>query len=64
MAAPQVLTQDHLNQINQALQALNDADELMVRAAQAGIDVSSQQAQSQSARTQLQRIKQAFFPNG
>jgi hypothetical protein len=57
-----VLKETDLKSINEALKVLDQTDELLTRAEQAGIDVASQRSDSTSQRTRLQKLKQAFFP--
>jgi len=57
-----VLTDDHLQRINDSLAGLDKAAEHMRLAKLAGLDVSQMEAAANEARDKLQRIKQVYFP--
>lgn len=52
----------HLDQINTALAAIDSAQKQINLATAAGIDVSQQANQLNTARQQLMQIKQVYFP--
>jgi len=54
-------TQD-LTDLNEQLRQLDEADRLIVKAKQAGMDVGGNEVQSRELRTKLMRLKQTFFP--
>ena len=56
------LTEVDLEEINQRLEELNQADKLIAQSLNAGIDVSLAQTRSKELRAQLLKMKQAFFP--
>lgn len=56
------LTFAHLDQINSALRALDQASAQAELASQAGIDVSNQLSLIASQKAQLLKIKQVYFP--
>ncbi len=56
------LTDNDLNEINESLKALDEADALIDQSTRAGIDVIVQKDESREARTRLMKIKQTFFP--
>jgi hypothetical protein len=51
-----------LEQINERLKELDEADRIMTQALQAGVEVQPHQQRSQELRQKLLRMKQAFFP--
>jgi hypothetical protein len=57
------LKESDFARITTELANLRDAEELLVKAKQAGIDVSAQEAQLKQTRDGLLKLKQAFFPN-
>ena len=57
-----VLTDNDLASMKEGLAQLDDADSLIEQARRAGIDVDEFSRNSKSARDQLLRLKQAFFP--
>ncbi len=62
MAEP--LTAEDKREIDRQLDALKRADELIMRAKQAGIDVSTHEAEAKALTTKLTNIRRAFFPTG
>jgi len=56
------LTAGHLNDIQNALRALDVAENRANLAARAGIDVSDHLTSIQSSRAQLLKIKNVYFP--
>lgn len=58
----EVLTEQDLARINQALGQLTRADEVIDMATRAGIDVSQFKDRSKTSKDQLLRIKNTFFP--
>ena len=60
--AKQVLTERDLDQINQALAEIEEAEGVIAQAKQAGIDLSRQETEARGTKEKLLRIKQAFFP--
>jgi len=56
------LTDQDLDDINKAIESAAEAQELIERAAQAGIDVEAFRVRTRDARDRLLRIKQTFFP--
>lgn len=61
MADP-ILSNLDLDQIKAQIANLDKADAEIRRAKSAGIDVSSQEQESKTARQQLLQIKNAYFP--
>jgi len=57
-----VLTDDHLQRINDNLAGLDKAREHMRLAKLAGLDVSAMEEAEKDARDKLLRIKQVYFP--
>jgi hypothetical protein len=57
------LTDQHLQQINTALQALEMAKSQILLAKQAGIDVTKFEQQAIDAEQKLRAIKNTYFPN-
>lgn len=57
-----ILDNEDLETIDGALQEIEDLQENLVRAEQAGIDVSRQRQRLENDRSQLRAIRQAFFP--
>ena len=62
MAHP--LVKEDLDNINQALKAIKGSRTVIERAKVAGIDVSVQADQLDSAESRLTAIKAGFFPGG
>ena len=56
------LTDLDLDEMNQKIAELDEADKLIQQSINAGIDVSLAQTRSKEVRTQLLKMKQAFFP--
>lgn len=56
------LTQDHLNQINTALNAVRVAETQIILAKQAGLDVSRYEEQLKEATAKLRALKSTYFP--
>lgn len=56
------LTDEDLADIDRALARLKDADNLIVKSQQAGIDVEPFRQRAREAQERLLKIKQAFFP--
>lgn len=56
------LTEQNLKQIKDSLEQLDHADELIAKARQVGMDMTSQAQQVQEQRTKLMKWKQTFFP--
>jgi hypothetical protein len=56
------LTEDHLHQINGALDGIKFAYTQIDMAERAGIDVSSQKQAARDAEKRLLAIKQVYFP--
>ena len=56
------LTETDLADINRALSRLDDAEALMVKSQQAGIDVEAFRARARESKDRLLLIKQSFFP--
>ncbi len=56
------LTTTDLEQMNEALKRLDEADALITRSIAAGIDMTEQKKRAMESRTQITRIKQTFFP--
>lgn len=56
------LTEADLADINRALSRLDDAENLIAKAQQAGIDVEPFRQASRENKDRLLKIKQAFFP--
>lgn len=63
MAINQPLTDDDFEQIKSQLSVLDDLDEQLRLAAQAGIDVEDQKKRARESRTQLTQLKNTYFPN-
>ncbi len=62
MAHP--LVKEDLDNINEALKAIKGSREVIKRAQIAGLDVSAQEDQLNTAESRLTAIKQGFFPGG
>lgn len=62
MPPPNPLTEQDFDDINRALDTAKDAQELIEKAAQAGIDVEVFRQRARDARDRLLRVKQTFFP--
>ncbi len=56
------LTETDLTDINRALARLDDAEGLITKAQQAGIDVAPFRERASANRDRLLKIKQSFFP--
>lgn len=56
------LTEEHLNQINNALEAAQFARSQIDMAKRAGIDVASHEQQLNTNEARLLQIKQVYFP--
>lgn len=56
------LTEADMLDINRALARLDDAENLIQKAQQAGIDVEPFRVRSRETKDRLLKIKQAFFP--
>ena len=56
------LTENDLNQINEALVEIESAEGIIAQAKQAGIPLERQEVQARETKEKLLRIKQAFFP--
>jgi hypothetical protein len=63
MAFKNPLTNQDFTVMNQALEQLQDAKEILQRATQAGLDVSKQAQDMDQLERQIRSLKQAFFPN-
>jgi hypothetical protein len=63
MAFKNPLTDQDFTVMNQALEQLQDAKEILQRATQAGLDVSKQAQDMDQLERQIRSLKQAFFPN-
>ncbi len=59
----QVLKDTDLVNINESLDAIEAAKELIIRAEQAGIDVTAQKSRFDDLDKRLRATKAAFFPN-
>ena len=59
----QVLKDSDLVNINESLDAIEAAKELIIRAEQAGIDVTAQKSRFDDLDKRLRATKAAFFPN-
>lgn len=57
-----LLDEDDLSVLNEALQRLEENEENLTRAEQAGIDIGSIRARFDEDKTKIRRIKTAFFP--
>lgn len=56
------LNRDDLQVINDSLQALDDVDETIKRAVQAGFDMDERKTRAAEQRQHLLDVKRAFFP--
>ena len=56
------LNRDDLQTLNNSLQAIKDAEEMVKRAEQAGFDMTARKASLAAQGQQLLDIKRAFFP--
>ena len=56
------LTESDFEGIKQQLETLDDLDEQLRLATQAGVDVTGQKEQARQNREQLIRLKQTYFP--
>lgn len=59
---PEIFTEQDLQRINAALLQLDQANEVIEAATQAGIDVEQFRERAKANREQLLRIKNTFFP--
>lgn len=57
-----LLDSEDLSVLNEALQRLEENEENLIRAEQAGIDIAPVKKRFDVSRQQIQRIKAAFFP--
>lgn len=57
-----LLDEDDLAILNEALQRLEDNEENLTRAEQAGINTTAIRARFDEDKTKIRRIKTAFFP--
>ena len=62
MALNSPLTEQDYEGIKQQLIILNDLDEQLRLATQAGVDVTAQKEEARKNREQLTRLKQTYFP--
>lgn len=51
-----------LDDLNRSLKRLEDAEQLIVKAQQAGIDVEAFRTRARETQASILKIKQAFFP--
>jgi len=58
-----LLDDDDLANINLALDKAEEVEEDLLRAEQAGLDVTNQRARFEADRAKLRSVKSAFFPN-
>lgn len=56
------LTEQDFEDIKEKLALLDDVDQQIKLAQQAGVDVEGQREQSRQSREQLTRLKQTYFP--
>lgn len=56
------LTQQHLDQINAAMQRISIAETQILLAKQAGIDVTRQEQELIDAKNKLRALKSTYFP--
>lgn len=56
------LNRDDLQTINNSLQAIKDAEEMVKRSEQAGFDMTARKVRLVAQAQQLLDIKRAFFP--
>tara|TARA_Y100000310_G_scaffold186486_1_gene186647 strand:+ start:405 stop:593 length:189 start_codon:yes stop_codon:yes gene_type:complete len=61
---PDLLDAEDKERINYALGEIDGVEENILRAKEAGLDVSQQERRLGELKTQLQRIKGAFFGGG
>lgn len=61
-ARAEPLSETDLEDIKRALARLEDAENLIAKAQQAGIDVEPFRVRSRDTKDRLLKIKQAFFP--
>lgn len=57
------LTKDDLQIINDSLQALDDAEEIIKRSEQAGFDMTERKERLATQRQHFIDVKRAFFPS-
>ena len=58
------LPPERKKQVEDAIQLSYDLDDFLNRSAAAGYDVSKMKEENAKTRQQLNKTKQAFFPNG
>lgn len=58
----ELLDEEDLQAIDNALEEVDELQEQLDRAEQAGLDVSQMRERATQARTRLRSIRQAFFP--
>ena len=63
MAIRTPLTEQDFESIKTNLKRLDELDEDLRLASQAGIDVVDSKAQAKESRAQLNRLRQTYFPN-
>lgn len=63
MATSNPLTDQHLSQIRNAMQTIEQAESQIMLAKQAGIDVTQAEANLAASKAKLLRIKNVYFPN-
>jgi len=63
MAMNGPLTEEDFENIKVQLTTLDDLDEQLRLAAQAGVDVEDQKKRARESRTQLNKLKTTYFPN-
>ncbi len=56
------LNDNDLNRINQSLDELNRAEQLIQTAKRGGIDVTAHEEKARETKARLLKMKQAFFP--
>jgi len=57
-----LLDEEDLSVLDEALQRLEENEENLARAEQAGIDISPVRQRFDASKAQIRRIKTAFFP--
>ena len=62
MAITSPLTDADYEGIKGQLETLNELEEHLRQATQAGVDVTAQKEQARQSRDQLMRLKQTYFP--
>jgi hypothetical protein len=58
-----VLTEQHLADIQKAMDNLNEAERQIKLARQAGLDTGAYETELKKTREQLTALKQTYFPN-